>query len=119
MSEFDEYIVHGELGQKEKAYAWQTAIRLQDVDRLKPSQFLLEQATAIIDDKISSEDIGKRLEEYYSQKPVQRKLTEHLKQIEWMSTIFPDTIPTALYTSAGMSHCDRMAFQKKINAIIV
>ena len=25
MSEFDEYIVHGEPGQKEKADAWQTA----------------------------------------------------------------------------------------------
>ncbi len=31
MSEFDEYIVHGEQGQKEKADAWQTAIGLQDV----------------------------------------------------------------------------------------
>lgn len=44
MSEFDEYIVHGEPGQKEKADVWQTAIGLQDVDRLKPSEFLLEQA---------------------------------------------------------------------------
>lgn len=26
MSEFDEYIVHGEPGQREKAGAWQTAI---------------------------------------------------------------------------------------------
>ena len=32
MSEFDEYIVHGEPGQREKADAWQTAIGLQDVD---------------------------------------------------------------------------------------
>lgn len=44
MSEFDEYMVYGEPGQKEKAEAWQTAIGLQDVDRLKPSEFLLEQA---------------------------------------------------------------------------
>lgn len=43
MSEFDEYMVYGEPGQKEKAEAWQTAIGLQDVDRLKPSEFLLEQ----------------------------------------------------------------------------
>lgn len=44
MFKFDEYIVHGEPGQKEKADAWQTVIGLQDVDRLKPSEFLLEQA---------------------------------------------------------------------------
>ena len=37
MSEFDEYIVHGEPGQKEKADAWQTTIGLQDVNRLKLS----------------------------------------------------------------------------------
>ena len=32
MSEFDEYIVHGEPGQKAQADAWQTAIDLQDID---------------------------------------------------------------------------------------
>ncbi len=37
MSEFDEYIVHGDPGHKEKADAWQTAIGLQDVDGLKVS----------------------------------------------------------------------------------
>lgn len=42
MSEFDEYIVHGELGQKEKADAWQTAIGLQDVDGLKVSACLYD-----------------------------------------------------------------------------
>ena len=35
MSEFDEYIVHGELEQKEKADAWKTAIGLHDVDEFK------------------------------------------------------------------------------------
>lgn len=44
MCEFDEYIVHGEPGQKEKADAWQTAIGLQDVDGLKVSAYLLDTA---------------------------------------------------------------------------
>lgn len=42
MCEFDEYIVHGEPGQKEKADAWQTAIGLQDVDGLKVSAYQLD-----------------------------------------------------------------------------
>ena len=50
MSEFDEYIVHGEPGQKEKAYAWQTAIGLQDVD--SHNVYLLEQATSNIERQI-------------------------------------------------------------------
>lgn len=48
--EFDEYIVHGEPGQKEKADAWQTAMGLQDVDGVKPSAFLLQLA---ITDQVS------------------------------------------------------------------
>lgn len=56
MSEFDEYIVHREPERSEKARAWQMAIGLQDVDRLKPSEFLLEQAKANIEGPISCED---------------------------------------------------------------
>ena len=48
MSEFDEYIVHGEPGQKEKADAWQTAIGLQEVDGLKVSTYLLDTARQYI-----------------------------------------------------------------------
>ncbi len=58
---------------EERARNWSMAIGLQDVDRLKPSEFLLEQAKANIEGKISSEDVGKRLEEYYSQKSVREK----------------------------------------------
>lgn len=42
MSEFDEYLVHGEPEQKEKAEAWQTAIGLPDVDGLKVSAYQLD-----------------------------------------------------------------------------
>lgn len=71
--EFEEYMVHGEPGVKERARNWSMAIGLQDVDRLKPSDFLLEQAKANIEGRISSEEVGKRLEEYYSQKSVREK----------------------------------------------
>ena len=71
--EFEEYIVHGEPEVEERARNWSIAICLQDVDRLKPSAFMLEQAKANIEGKISSEEVGKRLEEYYSQKSVREK----------------------------------------------
>ena len=35
MIDFEEYMKQGEPSQKEKAQIWQTAIGLQDVDRLK------------------------------------------------------------------------------------
>jgi len=56
MSEFDEYIVHGEPGQKEKADAWQTAIGLQDVDGLKVSTYLLDTARQHIEGDISIDE---------------------------------------------------------------
>ena len=71
--EFEQYFASGEPGMEERARNWSMAIGLQDVDRLKPSEFLLEQAKANIEGRISSEEVGKRLEEYYSQKSVREK----------------------------------------------
>ena len=68
--EFEQYLASGDPGVEERARNWSMAIGLQDVDRLKPSEFLLKQAKANIEGKISSEEVGKRLEVYYSQKSV-------------------------------------------------
>lgn len=72
-SELEQYLASGEPGVEERARNWSMAIGLQDVDRLKPSEFLLEQAKANIEGKNSSEEVGKRLEEYYSQKSIREK----------------------------------------------
>ena len=61
--EFEQYLASGEPGVEERARNWSMAIGLQDVDRLKPSEFLLEQAKANIEGRILSEEVGKRLEE--------------------------------------------------------
>ena len=42
MTDFDKYIRQGEPDSREKAQVWQTAIGLQDVDGLKPSEYLLQ-----------------------------------------------------------------------------
>ncbi len=68
MSEFDEYIVHGEPGQREKADAWQTAIGLQDVDGLKVSSYLLDTARQHIEGDISIEEAHDRIKVYYETK---------------------------------------------------
>lgn len=57
MSEFDEYIRQGELGPKQKAEAWQTAIGLQDVDGLKPSPYLLDTAKRHIEGNITIDEV--------------------------------------------------------------
>ena len=68
MSEFDEYIRQGELGPKQKAEAWKTAIGLQDVDGLKPSTYLLDTAKRHIEGDITIEQVKGLIDSYYKSK---------------------------------------------------
>lgn len=45
--EFEQYLASGEPRVEVRARNWSMAIGLQDFDRLKPSEFLLEQAMNI------------------------------------------------------------------------
>lgn len=65
MGEFGEYIRLGELGPKQKAEAWQTAIGLQDVDGLKPSPYLLDTAKRHIEGDITIEEVKELIDTYY------------------------------------------------------
>lgn len=71
--ELEQYLRAGEPDVAERARNWSMAIGLQDVDGLKPSQFLLDQAKENIEGRISSEEVGKRLEEYYKQKGIRQE----------------------------------------------
>ena len=64
---FAEYFMLGEPDRADKAYAWQTAIGLQDVDRLTPSEYLLNTARDNIEGNISIEEARKRIESYYEE----------------------------------------------------
>ena len=71
--ELEQYMTAGEPAEQERARNWSIAIGLQDVDRLKPSEFLLQQAKANIEGRISTEEVGRRIEEYNQQKSVREK----------------------------------------------
>ena len=69
MSEdFDKYYEATEPGMRERAHAWATAIGLQDVDGLKPSQYLIATAKRHIEGEISQEDARRLVDEYYETK---------------------------------------------------
>ena len=68
MSEFDKYIVQGEPDKKAKANAWQTAIGLQDVDGLKPSEYLIKTAVQHIEGDITIDQVKDMLDTYYQTK---------------------------------------------------
>lgn len=67
---FNEYIKNVPPTRKELGQAWQTAIGLQDVDGLKPSEYLYETAKKNIDGEISIDEAGKLINNYYESKSI-------------------------------------------------
>ena len=66
---FKEYIRQSQPGRREKAYAWHTAIGLQDVDGLQPSEYLVRTAIRNIEGEISLEEANALLQAYYAERP--------------------------------------------------
>lgn len=71
MENFDEYLRQGEPNKAEKAKVWKTAIGLQQVDGLKPSEYLIETAKQNIEGDITIDEVKKRIDSYYQQHPIQ------------------------------------------------
>ena len=65
---FDEYIKNLPPTRRELGQAWSTAIGLQDVDGLKPSEYLYETAKKSIDGEISVDEAGDLINSYYESK---------------------------------------------------
>ena len=55
MDNFEEYLIQGEPNKAEKAKVWKTAIGLQQVDGLKPSEYLIATAKQNIEGDITIE----------------------------------------------------------------
>ena len=66
--DFDQYYEAVELDRRERAYAWATAIGLQDVDGLKPSKYLVSTAKRHIEGEISQDEARRLVDEYYETK---------------------------------------------------
>jgi len=69
-NDFDEYKRLGEPEKAEKSKIWQTAIGLQQVDGLKPSEYLIQAAKQNIEGEITIYEVQERLDGYYKAKPV-------------------------------------------------
>ena len=64
-----------------KVYAWETAIGLQKVDDLTPSEYLYEIAERNINDELSFEEAQKFLNSYYLEKPKDYERTEEADKV--------------------------------------
>ena len=64
---FKEYLKEKEPSKREKGYVWQTAIGLQAVDGLKPSQYLIDTAIQNIEGNITIDEAQGLLNSYYEE----------------------------------------------------
>ena len=66
---FKEYIRESEPEERDRGYAWHTAIGLQAVDGLKNSKYLIDAAIKNIRGDISIDEVGELLNSYYKENP--------------------------------------------------
>lgn len=66
---FKEYIKQTEPNKRDKGYAWQTAIGLQAVDGLRPSEYLIATAINNIEGRIDIDEAQQLLDQYYRENP--------------------------------------------------
>ena len=62
---FKEYVNNCEPSKKDRAYAWFTAIGLQDVEGLQVSEYLIRLAIRNIEGEISFKEVNELLDAYY------------------------------------------------------
>lgn len=76
MEHFEEYKKQTEPEKYQKAENWGIAIGLQKVDNLTPSKYLIEVAKDNIEGKISIDEAGEQITQYYKKNPA-KTLKEH------------------------------------------
>ena len=84
--DFEEYIRHVEPAKREKSYAWSTAIGLQQVDGLTPSDYLLEVAKKNIEGKISLNKAQALIDSYYESKTERSDDEDEKEEADKVST---------------------------------
>ena len=82
---FDEYIRNLPPTRKELGQAWSTAIGLQDVDGLKPSEYLYETAKKSIDGEITIDEAGTLINSYYEDKDGRSDSEERTEEADKVS----------------------------------
>lgn len=108
---FDEYIRQGEPSQKEKALNWETAIGLQAVDGLRVSDYLRETAQKHIEGEISSDEVKRRIREYYQTKTKREPDDDERQEADSVSSNIQEILAT---NTLDFSVRGYMALHRKI-----
>jgi fido (protein-threonine AMPylation protein) len=98
MSNFDEYKQLGEPDKQEKAENWEIAIGLQQVDGLKPSEYLIELAKKNIDGELSIYEVKESLRSYYEEKKPEKNDDEREDEADKVSAHITEILSEKTFT---------------------
>lgn len=106
-----EYLKNTETSKAYKSYLWSTAIGLQAVDGLKPSQYLIDLAIKNIEEKISLKDVLELIQRYYEDKPHYLFDENRTKEADKVSVRI---VKILLETSFSFTSNDYISIHKKL-----
>ena len=113
MNDFEEYIRQGEPQKREKGYAWQTAIGLQVVDDLKPSEYLIQTARQHIEGDITIEEVKQLIDSYYQSKTVREDIENRTEEADKVSVRITEILSEKTFTFSPVEYINihRRLFQ--------
>ena len=104
MNDFEEYIRQGEPQKREKGYAWQTAIGLQAVDDLKPSEYLIQTARQHIEGNITIEEAKRLIDSYYQSKTVRADIEDRTEEADKVSARITEILSEKTFTFSPVEY---------------
>ena len=104
MNDFEEYIRQGEPQKREKGYAWQTAIGLQAVDDLKPSEYLIQTARQHIEGDITIEEAKQLIDSYYQSKTTRADIEDRTEEADKVSARIAEILSEKTFTFSPIEY---------------
>ena len=108
---FKEYFKEIEPDKVHKGYAWSTAIGLQAVDGLKPSQYLIDTAIQNIEGKITIKEAQSLIDSYYEEKPVHLSDEDRTEEADKVSSRIAEILSE---TAFSFSPNEYIAIHRKL-----
>ena len=104
MNDFEEYIRQSEPHKREKGYAWQTAIGLQAVDGLKPSEYLKEKARQHIEGDITIDEVKQLVDSYYKSKVARSSSEDRTEKADKVSARITEILSENTFTFSPIEY---------------
>ena len=104
MNDFEEYIRQSEPHKREKGYAWQTAIGLQAVDGLKPSEYLKEKARQHIEGDITIDEVKQLVDSYYKSKVARSSSEDRTEEADKVSARITEILTENTFTFSPIEY---------------